>query len=115
MALDRSHGSGGDRDVRHHVTQWRAGLRPAAAYNRRMQNQDEVLSAAVRARLQQAREEVTALMAARGLSEKDGWRIHEEMRSTIDGTQWVLRPVHMHRDAPGVEAVVTIDASGCPL
>jgi hypothetical protein len=79
-----------------------------------MQNQDEVLSAAVRARIEQARADVCAQMAALGLTERDGWRIHEEMRSVLGGTQWVLRPVHIHRDAPGVEAVVTIDASGCP-
>jgi hypothetical protein len=79
-----------------------------------MHNQDEVLSAALRARIMQARAEVAASMAAHGLSENDGWRIHEEMRSTIDGTQWVLRPVHIHRDAPGLESVVTIDAAGCP-
>jgi len=79
-----------------------------------MQNQDEVLSAAVRARIEQARADVSAQMAALGLTERDGWRIHEEMRSVLGGTQWVLRPVHIHRDAPGVEAVVTIDASGCP-
>ena len=79
-----------------------------------MQNQDEVLSAAIRARIEQARADVSAQMAALGLRQKDGWRIHEEMRSVLGGTQWVLRPVHIHRDAPGVEAVVTIDASGCP-
>jgi hypothetical protein len=80
-----------------------------------MQNQDEVLSAAIRARIHAARAEVAARMAAQGLTEKDGWRIHEEMRAIVGGTQWVLRPVHLHRDAPGLEAVVTIDASGCPL
>jgi hypothetical protein len=79
-----------------------------------MQSQDEVLSAALRARLAQAREDVVARMKACGLSEHDGWRIHEEMRSTVGGTQWVLRPVHIHHDAPGLEAVVTIDAAGCP-
>ena len=79
-----------------------------------MQSQDEVLSAAVRARIQQARADVAARMAALGLSEKDGWRIHEEMRQVLGGTEWVFRPVHMHRDAPGVQAVVTIDTSGCP-
>jgi hypothetical protein len=79
-----------------------------------MNSQDEVLSAAVRARIVQARAEVAARMAAQGLTEKDGWRIHEEMRSVMGGTQWIVRPVHMHRDAPGLEAVVTIDASGCP-
>jgi len=79
-----------------------------------MQNQDEVLSAALRARLAEARADVVARMKASGLSEKDGWRIHEEMRNSVRGTQWVLRPVHIHREAPGLEAVVTIDASGCP-
>jgi hypothetical protein len=80
-----------------------------------MQNQDEVLSAAVRARLHEARAHVEAQMAAQGLLAKDGWRIHEEMRASIGGTQWVLRPVHLHREAPGIEAVVTIDSSGCPV
>ena len=79
-----------------------------------MQKQDEVLSAAVRARIQQARAELAASMASLGLLEKDGWRVHEEMRQVIGGTQWVFRPVHMHRDAPAIEAVVTIDISGCP-
>jgi hypothetical protein len=79
-----------------------------------MNNQDAVLSAAVRARIRQARAEISARMAAQGLSEKDGWRIHEEMRQVMGGTEWVFRPVHMHRDAPGIEAVVTIDTSGCP-
>ncbi|HZZ94304.1 MAG TPA: hypothetical protein VFE23_17215 [Usitatibacter sp.] len=79
-----------------------------------MQEQDEVLSAALRARIREARAEVAANMAAHGLSEKDGWRIHEEMRSTIDGTHWVFRPVHIHRDAPGLESVVVIDSAGCP-
>lgn len=79
-----------------------------------MQNQDEVLSAALRARIAEARADIVARMKASGLSEKDGWRIHEEMRSSLRGTQWVLRPVHIHREAPGLEAVVTIDASGCP-
>lgn len=79
-----------------------------------MQSQDEVLSAAVRARIEQARADVAAQMAALGLSEKDGWRIHEETRQVFGGTQWVVRPVHIHHDAPQVEAVVIIDASGCP-
>jgi hypothetical protein len=79
-----------------------------------MHNQDEVLSAAVHARLLEARADVAARMAQQGLAEKDGWRIHEEMRSTLRGTEWVVRPVHIHRDAPGIEAVVVIDASGCP-
>ena len=79
-----------------------------------MHSQDQALSAAVRARIIEARAKVVALMAEHGLSEKDGWRIHEEMRAAIGGTQWVFRPVHIHLDAPGLEAVVTIDAQGCP-
>jgi hypothetical protein len=79
-----------------------------------MQSQDEVLSAALHARLAEAREVVAARMKASGLSAKDGWRIHEETRSTLEGSQWVVRPVHIHRDAPGLEAIVLIDALGCP-
>ncbi len=79
-----------------------------------MKNQDEVLSAAVLARLVAARQSVAAQMAKLGLREQDGWRIAEELRTSPYGTQFVLRPIHMRLDSPGFEATVTIDNDGCP-
>jgi hypothetical protein len=79
-----------------------------------MENQDEVLSAAVLARLISARQSIAAKMAQHGLREQDGWRISEELRNSPQGTQFVLRPIHTRLDSPGFEATVTIDNDGCP-
>ena len=79
-----------------------------------MKNQDEVLSAAILARLVVARKTVAAKMAQHGLREQDGWRIAEELRTSPYGTQFVLRPIHTRLDSPGFEATVTIDNDGCP-
>lgn len=79
-----------------------------------MKNQDEVLSAAVLARLVAARQSVAARMAKLGLREQDGWRISEELRTSPIGTQFVLRPIHTRLDSPGFEATVTVDNDGCP-
>jgi hypothetical protein len=79
-----------------------------------MNKQDEVLSAAVFARLTEARQSIVLEMAKLGLREKDGWRISEELRSSPHGTQFVLRPIHSRLESPGIEATVTVDGDGCP-
>ncbi len=79
-----------------------------------MEKQDQVLAAAVIARIQRARVELATKMETAGLRERDGWRVLEELRSTVDGTQFVFRPVHTRLDAPGIESVVTITTDGCP-
>ena len=39
-------------------------------------------------------------MEARGLAEKDGWKIDEQLRNVVGGTELVLRPIHMREHAP---------------
>jgi len=49
-------------------------------------------------------------MNERGLFERDGWRVAETMRATVNGTELVLRPLHLHLPSPeGLECVVEID------
>ena len=58
----------------------------------------------------EARRHFWALMAARGLYEKDGWRILESIRQVEGGSQLVMRPMHLHLDPPGdVECIVEIE------
>jgi hypothetical protein len=40
-------------------------------------------------------------MDARGLTEKAGWKIDEQLRNVVGGTELVLRPIHMREHAPG--------------
>jgi hypothetical protein len=79
-----------------------------------MDKPDKILAAAVGARIQDAKAEIAAKMAAAGLTARDGWRVSEELRSTPEGTQFVFRPVHSRLDAPGIESTVTIDSDGTP-
>jgi len=39
-------------------------------------------------------------MDARGLTEKAGWKIDEQLRNVVGGTELVLRPMHMREHAP---------------
>ena len=39
-------------------------------------------------------------MDARGLTEKAGWKIDEQLRNVVGGTELVLRPMHMREPAP---------------
>ena len=39
-------------------------------------------------------------MEARGLTEKDGRKIDEQLRNVVGGTELVLRPIHMREHAP---------------
>lgn len=80
-----------------------------------MDKHDKVLAAAVVARIQAAKVELAGKMADAGLTDKAGWRVLEELRSTPTGTQFVFRPVHTRLDPPTIEAVVTIDSDGTPL
>lgn len=72
----------------------------------------EVLATEVVRRIAAAKERLLADMAARGLKREDGWRIVEELRTTVGGTQFVFRPVHLRKDSPDLEATVVIDTSG---
>ena len=39
-------------------------------------------------------------MEARGLTEKNGWKIDEQLRNVVGGTELVLRPIHRREHAP---------------
>jgi hypothetical protein len=75
----------------------------------------EALAADVNRRIAAARESLSARMHDLGLKAKDGWRIMEEIRHTVEGTQWIFRPVHLRESSPDIEATVAIDHSGRPL
>jgi hypothetical protein len=59
-----------------------------------------------------AKETLAEQMRENGLDTKDGWRIVEELRSTVEGTKWVFRPVHLREPSPQLETSVAIDHSG---
>jgi hypothetical protein len=75
----------------------------------------EALAADANRRIAHARESLEAQMRERGLHRKDGWRIVEELRSTVEGTEWVFRPVHLREPSPDLETTVAIDHSGRSL
>lgn len=75
---------------------------------------DKALSAAVIARIRAAKARLAGWMERHGLSERDGWRISEELRSCPDGTEFVFRPIHLRLPAPQHEEVVLVDSNGVP-
>jgi hypothetical protein len=72
----------------------------------------EMLAADVNRRISDAKDSLASQMRALGLNQKDGWRIVEELRSTVEGTQWIFRPVHLREPSPELETTVAIDHSG---
>jgi hypothetical protein len=75
----------------------------------------EALAADVIRRIAAAKEELAVQMTQLGLTQKDGWRIVEELRTSIEGTIFVFRPVHLRETAPELETTVAIDHSGRAL
>jgi hypothetical protein len=72
----------------------------------------EVLAAGVARKIADAKDSLAAQMREQGLSPKDGWRVVEELRSTVEGTEWVFRPVHLREPSPDLETTVAIDHTG---
>ena len=65
------------------------------------------LALADRTRL--ARAHLLREMAARGLTEREGWKVVESVRQVPGGTELVLRPLHLHSESPeGLECVVKV-------
>ena len=59
---------------------------------------------------EEARAHLRKEMEARGLHERDGWKIVESTRPTAGGSELVMRPLHLHKLAPpDLECVVAID------
>ena len=75
----------------------------------------EALAAEVVARLAAARRELAEKMGHLGLGIGNGWRVTEELRHTVNGTEWTFRPVHLREPSPPVEVKVAIDHEGRPL
>ena len=71
--------------------------------------QDAALAYEFAKRCEEARATLRQHMEARGLRAADGWRIHETSREGGGGTEIVMRPIHLHLEAPGdLECVVCI-------
>jgi hypothetical protein len=75
----------------------------------------EILANDVLTRLAAARSALLAEMHALGLSAAKGWRVVEELRHTVEGTQWTFRPMHIREAAPAdLVSSVVIDHEGRP-
>jgi hypothetical protein len=72
-------------------------------------NRTEHIALALSERRELARAHLLHEMAARGLSEGNGWKIAESVRQVRGGTELVLRPLHLHSEPPeGLECVVKV-------
>jgi hypothetical protein len=77
------------------------------------QTTDSALAEAFAAKRDEARRTLRGHMEARGLLEKDGWRIVETVRHRQGRTELVLKPMHLRLDAPpNLECVVAIEEPG---
>ena len=61
---------------------------------------DERASHEYSAHCARARAYLKRAMEERGLLGTDGWRIVETVRSIIDGTEIVMRPLHLYHSSP---------------
>lgn len=76
-----------------------------------MTTRDESLAARFSERRADAESWLWREMNARGLRAQDGWKIMELTRDTIDGSEMVLRPLHLWQPAPDdLVCVVRLDA-----
>lgn len=73
---------------------------------------DQNLSKALASRIAQAKEELLAQMAQRGLTPAAGWRVTEKLRTGVGRTEFVFRPTHLRHDSPDLEISVAIDEAG---
>jgi hypothetical protein len=72
------------------------------------------LAAEISAKLAAAKQRLLSRMQNLGLLPDNGWRVTEEIRHTIHGTEWVFRPVHIRETAPDIQELVLIDSAGRP-
>ena len=74
----------------------------------------EALASDINRRIEEAKARLASEMVALGLKAKDGWRVMEELKTTVEGTEWVFRPVHLREPSPDLQTSVAIDQSGRP-
>ena len=72
----------------------------------------QALAAEVSTRLERAKSSLLERMKAHGLGASNGWRVREELRHTLGGTEWIFKPVHLREPAPDLEERVAIDHEG---
>ena len=72
----------------------------------------QILAGSAFERLAAAKKELLAQMQAAGLEPSAGWRITEELRHTVNGTEWIFRPVHVREPSPDLSARVLINHEG---
>lgn len=78
-----------------------------------MNDQDvQALAAEVSGQLEGAKKSLLERMKSLGLGPANGWRVREELRHTLGGTEWIFTPVHLREAAPDLEERVTIDHEG---
>ena len=76
----------------------------------------QTLANNIASRLEAAREKLLAEMHAIGLTAEAGWRVVEELRHTIDGTEWIFKPMHIRESPPtDLRSTVLIDHEGRPV
>jgi hypothetical protein len=80
-----------------------------------MAENDQALASNLAQRIADARASLESEMAAAGLRARDGWRIAEEVRHTVEGTDFIFRPIHMKLAHPEMERRVSIDHEGRPV
>ena len=74
------------------------------------------LATDISGRLKAARDLLQKQMDALGLTADKGWRVSEELRHTVEGTEWLFRPIHLRDHPPsGLSASVCIDGEGRPI
>ena len=74
---------------------------------------DTLASLSFSRRRAEALAHLRAEMEKLGMHEADGWHIVETTRQVADGSELVMRPLHMHLPTPeGLECVVHIDEIG---
>ena len=78
-------------------------------------DRDAALAAMVTSQLAAAKERLLEEMLQHGLTPAKGWRIAEELRHTLQGTEFIYRPVHMRQNAPELAVTVVVDHEGRPL
>ena len=80
-----------------------------------MAQNDQALASLLARRISQARAALEKDMAAADLHAKNGWRIAEAIKHTVDGTDFIFRPIHMKLVHPELEQRVSIDHEGQPI
>jgi hypothetical protein len=77
-----------------------------------MAKDDQALASHLAKELANARDALEVAMETYGMRLKDGWRIAEEIRHTVEGTDFIFRPIHLRLEPPDMERRVSIDHEG---